>query len=80
MYACDFSRRAVEIVQQHPQYAVKGVNAFVADITADPLTTNIAAISVDYCTMVFVLSAVAPGNMSKVSLFGRGLSVSRVSN
>ena len=66
VYACDFSKRAVQLVQEHPQYSTGRVTAFVADITSTLLVDHVPANSINYCTMVFVLSAVAPENMGKV--------------
>eukprot|EP00775_Hariotina_reticulata_P012672 gene12672-12799_t len=64
VYACDFSPTAVQLVQSHPQYTNSGrVKAFVADITADPLLGQLPGPVIDYCSMVFVLSAVAPEKM-----------------
>lgn len=39
------------------------VHGFVADLTATDLLAHVPAGSVDFVTMVFVLSAVAPGRM-----------------
>ncbi|CAG9465621.1 unnamed protein product [Pedinophyceae sp. YPF-701] len=65
VHCCDFSPRAVEIVRAHEMYATGRVNAFVADIVRDdlPRTGGVAPGSVDVCTMIFVLSAVAPRRM-----------------
>ena len=59
VYACDFSRTAVQLVKDNELYASGRVSAFVADITADRLADNVPEGSVDVCTMVFVLSAIA---------------------
>jgi methyltransferase-like protein 6 len=67
VYACDFSPTAVQLVRSHPQYTNSGrVKAFVADITADPLLEQLPGRVVDFCSMVFVLSAVAPEKMPQV--------------
>jgi methyltransferase-like protein 6 len=42
------------------------VEAFVADITADQLSQQLPGACVDYCSMVFVLSAVTPDKMPQV--------------
>eukprot|EP00882_Tetradesmus_deserticola_P023439 GHRQ01025505.1.p1 GENE.GHRQ01025505.1~~GHRQ01025505.1.p1 ORF type:complete len:293 (+),score=136.66 GHRQ01025505.1:102-980(+) len=63
VYACDFSATAVQLVQQHPEYAGGRVEAFVADITQTQLAQQLPGPCVDYCSMVFVLSAVAPEKM-----------------
>eukprot|EP00271_Cylindrocystis_brebissonii_P007832 TRINITY_DN21644_c0_g2_i1.p1 TRINITY_DN21644_c0_g2~~TRINITY_DN21644_c0_g2_i1.p1 ORF type:complete len:787 (+),score=119.58 TRINITY_DN21644_c0_g2_i1:73-2433(+) len=63
VHACDFSKRAVQLVKEHAMYDPSMVNAFVCDITANELTDNIAPCSVDTATMVFVLSAIALDKM-----------------
>ncbi|PRW58059.1 Methyltransferase 6 [Chlorella sorokiniana] len=61
VYACDYAPTAVQLVKAHPDYAASSrVHAFVADITADDLTAQVPAGSIDACTMIFVLSAIAP--------------------
>ncbi|KAI8464188.1 MAG: hypothetical protein J3K34DRAFT_526399 [Monoraphidium minutum] len=66
VYACDFSPRAVQIVQQHPAYASGRATAFVADMARDALAAPagpVPAGSVDFATLVFALSALAPAAM-----------------
>ncbi|BDA43460.1 probable tRNA N(3)-methylcytidine methyltransferase METTL6 at N-terminal half [Coccomyxa sp. Obi] len=65
-YACDFSQSAVEILRSHPLHHAGRVHAFVADLTADDLTSNVPEASVDFCTLIFVLSAIDPNKMAKV--------------
>eukprot|EP00890_Picochlorum_soloecismus_P003234 jgi/Picsp_1/3911/NSC_01423-R1_s-adenosyl-l-methionine-dependent methyltransferase domain-containing protein len=61
VYACDFSRSAIELVKQNPLYNATGrVTAFVADIVNDPINTYVSNESIDIGLMVFVLSAVSP--------------------
>lgn len=66
VYACDFSPTAVQCVQQHQQYKVDRVKAFVADITKDRLAAHVPFGSIDICTAVFVLSAISPQMMRRV--------------
>ncbi|GAX86222.1 hypothetical protein CEUSTIGMA_g13635.t1 [Chlamydomonas eustigma] len=64
IYGCDFSPRAIEIVKAHPGYASGRVHAFVADITKSAdLLLEIPEGTVDFVTMVFVLSAISPSQM-----------------
>ncbi|KAF5833876.1 hypothetical protein DUNSADRAFT_9671 [Dunaliella salina] len=63
VYACDFAPAAVQLVKEHPAYATGHASAFVADLTRDDLCASVPAASVDYVTMVFVLSAVSPEHM-----------------
>eukprot|EP00798_Chlamydomonas_sp_ICE-L_P007215 gene7215-322_t len=60
VYACDFSPKAIDIVKEHPGYGSGRVTAFVADITQDNSLDIVPAGSVDFVTMVFVLSAISP--------------------
>jgi len=63
IYACDFSPTAIDIVKAHPGYSSGRVTAFVADLTHDDLTAHVPPGSVDFVTMVFVLSAISPEKM-----------------
>lgn len=62
-YACDFSKRAVQFVKEHPLYNEERCHAFHCDITKDDLTQEIKPDSVDAVSMVFVLSAIHPDKM-----------------
>lgn len=64
-YACDFSPRAVSMVQ-HALAAAGRVHAFVADLTQTVLTDHMPAGSVDFCSLIFVLSAIDPSKMPQV--------------
>lgn len=63
VYACDFSRRAIDILKsrRHPR-----VTAAVADITACRPFIFLHDRTIDICTMVFVLSALQPSRMPQV--------------
>ena len=67
VYACDFAPEAVELVKSNPEYKSDRIHAFVADITSDKLSAEVKA-PVDFCTMIFVLSAIAPAKMPAVRL------------
>ncbi|GJJ77258.1 methyltransferase-like protein 6 [Entomortierella parvispora] len=58
MYACDFAPHAIELVKKHDDYAQGRCEAFVCDLTKDPLTDTIAAGSLDVVSSIFVLSAI----------------------
>ena len=62
-YACDFSATAVGLVRAHPLHAAGRVAAFVADLTADNLAARVPPASVDFATLIFVLSAIDPAKM-----------------
>ncbi len=65
-YACDFSPHAVSLVRQHALHAVGHVRAFVADLTQTALTEHVPAGTVDFCSLIFVLSAIDPSKMPQV--------------
>ncbi|KAF8950115.1 Methyltransferase-like protein 6 [Podila verticillata] len=58
MYACDFAPSAIELVKQHKDYAEGRCEAFVCDLTINPLTDHIEAESLDVVSSIFVLSAI----------------------
>lgn len=60
MYACDFSSRAVEFVKQNALYDESRVKAFQCDITTKEVYNFIEPESLDYVTLIFVLSAIHP--------------------
>ena len=68
VYACDFAASAVKLVKAHPEYSCGRMHAFVADITCDDLKAEVPAKAVDFCTMVFVLSAITPAKMPQVRM------------
>ncbi|KAL3831639.1 hypothetical protein ACJMK2_023367 [Sinanodonta woodiana] len=64
--ACDFSKRAIQFVKEHPQYDAERCTVFHCDATKDNLTSHILPNSVDLATMIFVLSAIHPDKMIDV--------------
>ncbi|XP_076471853.1 tRNA N(3)-cytidine methyltransferase METTL6-like [Babylonia areolata] len=62
VYACDFSKRAVQFVKDHQSYDENRCCVFHADITSG-LSDNVPNDSVDIATMIFVLSAIHPDKM-----------------
>ncbi|XP_023605268.1 methyltransferase-like protein 6 isoform X4 [Myotis lucifugus] len=65
-YACDFSPRAVEYVQQNPLYDTERCKVFQCDLTKDDLMEHVPPESVDVVLLIFVLSAVHPDKMHLV--------------
>jgi methyltransferase-like protein 6 len=63
VYALDFSDTAVEIVRAHP--LAGRVTAAVGDLTAGSLPPGLSGCAADVCTLMFVLSAIAPDMFSK---------------
>ncbi|KAK9863184.1 hypothetical protein WJX84_008952 [Apatococcus fuscideae] len=58
VWACDSSKEAVRLFRAHPSDARARTQAWVADIVHDDLTAHAPPASMDFCTMVFVLSAI----------------------
>ncbi|KAI7905557.1 S-adenosyl-L-methionine-dependent methyltransferase [Cokeromyces recurvatus] len=63
IYACDFSKRAVDMVKSNDNYNESRCKAFVCDLTADKLTDNIPENSLDLVSAIFVFSAIPPEKM-----------------
>ncbi|KAJ3240446.1 hypothetical protein HDU78_002295 [Chytriomyces hyalinus] len=63
IYACDFSTRAVNFVKENESYTEERMKAFVCDLTANPITENVPAASLDFVTAIFCLSAIPPSKL-----------------
>ncbi|KAI3630885.1 hypothetical protein MIR68_012320 [Amoeboaphelidium protococcarum] len=65
-YACDYAPKAIELFKANDMYNNDKCHAFVADITADqPFKEYVPAESINLCSMIFVLSALQPSQLSK---------------
>lgn len=60
IYACDFSPRAIDFIKQNPLYNEEKLIAFQCDITKEDIFNYIKKESLDFITMIFVLSAIHP--------------------
>ncbi|KAI8846614.1 S-adenosyl-L-methionine-dependent methyltransferase, partial [Chytridium lagenaria] len=60
IYACDFSKKAIEFVKSHQSYDEARCKGFVCDLTKDPLVDSIEKESVDIVSAIFCLSAIPP--------------------
>jgi tRNAThr (cytosine32-N3)-methyltransferase len=63
IYACDYSHRAISLVQSNPLYSSHPpctVRAATWDLTSHDLPEGVTAGSVDILIMIFVLSALHP--------------------
>jgi tRNAThr (cytosine32-N3)-methyltransferase len=67
IHACDFSKKAVELIREHELYNQKFVQADVWDVASSPESENggllpgIEEGSVDVVLMIFIFSALNPG-------------------
>eukprot|EP00794_Sanderia_malayensis_P003818 gene3818-4349_t len=66
IYACDFSPRAIQLVKENPNYDSTRCHAFQCDLTKDCLTDAILPNSIDFVTIIFVMSAILPSKMPHV--------------
>jgi methyltransferase-like protein 6 len=55
IYACDFSKRAVDMVKSNENYNESRCKAFVCDLTADKLTDSIPENALDLVNINYVL-------------------------
>ena len=65
VYACDFSKRAIDLVRQSSSYNPQRCNAFVCDLANDELSDSIPAESIDMVSCIFVLSAIPPADFGR---------------
>lgn len=58
--ACDLSSKAIELVKANEDYDADRINAFASDVTSEDFCDNLISNSIDYVTLIFVLSAIHP--------------------
>ena len=56
----------MNILRAHPLHAADRLHAFVADLTENDISIHVPPASVDFCTLIFVLSAMDPAKMPQV--------------
>lgn len=64
IYAIDFSQRAVDLLKTHPEFKEDQIMTAVVNVTEPDWT--VALPSMDFCLMIFVLSAISPQKMPDV--------------
>ncbi|KAK3946060.1 S-adenosyl-L-methionine-dependent methyltransferase [Diplogelasinospora grovesii] len=65
LHACDFSKKAVEVMRAHESYNTEFMQADVWDVAGDELPPGLAEGSVDVALMVFIFSALSPSQWQK---------------
>jgi len=65
IHACDFAKKAVEVIRSQEAYDTAFIQADVWDAAGDTLPPDLEEASVDVVVMVFIFSALAPAQWSK---------------
>ncbi|WYZ38940.1 hypothetical protein EsH8_III_000854 [Colletotrichum jinshuiense] len=65
VHACDYSKTAVDVMRNHESYNQDYMQADVWDVTSDELPPGLEEGSVDVAILIFIFSALAPGQWSK---------------
>ena len=60
IHACDFSKKAVDVIRENEAYDTKNIQADVWDATSDVLPPGLEEGSVDVVLMIFIFSALSP--------------------
>ncbi|KAK7954839.1 hypothetical protein PG996_015642 [Apiospora saccharicola] len=60
VHACDFSKKAVEVMRGHEEYNTEYMQADVWDVASDELPPGLGEGSVDVVVMIFIFSALSP--------------------
>lgn len=67
VHACDYSKKAVEVMRGAEGYDREFMQADVWDVTSDELPPGLAEGSVDVAILVFIFSALAPDQWKKAT-------------
>ncbi|KAI0544113.1 S-adenosyl-L-methionine-dependent methyltransferase [Xylaria curta] len=60
LHACDFSKKAVEVMRSHAEYNTEFMQADVWDVASEVLPPGVEENTVDVVLMVFIFSALSP--------------------
>jgi len=65
IHACDFSKKAVEVIRENEAYYTQNIQADVWDVAGDELPPGLSEGSVDVVLMIFVFSALSPSQWTQ---------------
>ena len=65
VHACDFSKKAVDVMRSHEEYNTEHMQADVWDIAGDDLPPGLEEGSVDVALLIFIFSALSPAQWKK---------------
>ncbi|KAK4127955.1 methyltransferase [Parathielavia appendiculata] len=65
LHACDFSKKAVEVMRAHESYNPEVIQADVWDVAGDDLPPGLGEGSVDVAIMIFIFSALSPSQWKR---------------
>lgn len=65
IHACDFSKKAVEVIRANEAYDTKNIQADVWDVASDELPPGLGEESVDVVIMIFIFSALSPSQWNQ---------------
>ncbi|KAI1131977.1 methyltransferase [Nemania abortiva] len=60
LHACDFSKKAVEVMRSHAEYNTEFMQADVWDVASEELPPGVEENTVDVVLMIFIFSALSP--------------------
>ncbi|KAI0408181.1 S-adenosyl-L-methionine-dependent methyltransferase [Xylaria palmicola] len=60
LHACDFSKKAVEVMRSHAEYNTDMMQADVWDVASEELPPDVEENTVDVVLMIFIFSALSP--------------------
>ncbi|ROT43128.1 methyltransferase [Sodiomyces alkalinus F11] len=67
VHACDYSKKAVEVMRSQDEYNEAFMQADVWDVTSDELPPGLQEGSVDVAILIFIFSALAPNQWKKAA-------------
>lgn len=65
IHACDFSKKAVDVIRANEAYGSKNIQADVWDAASDELPADMEPGSADIVIMIFIFSALSPSQWSQ---------------